>query len=82
MYNGGAEHHDNFCGFSHWEEPICTCARSFLSSRTSCLRSRIVRKLKVTLHLFWLLAKKQEQPRCISDRELQQDQLLLRSSGV
>jgi DNA replication protein len=36
-------------------------------------------ELKVTLHLFWLLAKKQNQPRCISDRELQQDQLLLRS---
>ena len=36
-------------------------------------------ELKVTLHIFWLLAQKQGNPRCTSDRELQSDQLLLRS---
>ncbi len=35
-------------------------------------------ELKVTLHLFWLLAQKQGNPRCVSDRELLGDQLLLR----
>lgn len=36
-------------------------------------------ELKVTLHLFWLLAQKQGNPRCASDRELQADLILLRS---
>ena len=36
-------------------------------------------ELKVTLHLFWLLAQKQGNPRCTSDRELQSDQLLMQS---
>ena len=35
-------------------------------------------ELKVTLHLFWLLAQKQGNPRCISDRELLADRVLLR----
>jgi DnaD/phage-associated family protein len=35
-------------------------------------------ELKVTLHLFWLLAQKQGNPRCVSDRELQADRTLLR----
>lgn len=36
-------------------------------------------ELKVTLHIFWLLAQKQGNPRCTSDRELQADRLLLGS---
>jgi DnaD/phage-associated family protein len=35
-------------------------------------------ELKVTLHLFWLLAQKQGNPRCVSDRELLADRVLLR----
>lgn len=35
-------------------------------------------ELKVTLHLFWLLAHKQGNPRCVSDHELQGDATLLR----
>src|SRR5579859_7025573 len=35
-------------------------------------------ELKVTLHLFWLLAQKQGNPRCVSDRELAADHVLLR----
>ena len=36
-------------------------------------------ELKVTLHLFWLLAQKRGDPRCVSDRELMADVVLLRS---
>jgi len=36
-------------------------------------------ELKVTLHLFWLLAQKQGNPRCTNDRELQTDHILMRS---
>jgi DnaD/phage-associated family protein len=36
-------------------------------------------ELKVTLHLFWLLAQKQGNPRCTSDRELRADRILLHS---
>jgi DNA replication protein len=36
-------------------------------------------ELKVTLHLFWLLAQKKGNPRCVSDRDLLDDQVLLRS---
>jgi DnaD/phage-associated family protein len=36
-------------------------------------------ELKVTLHLFWLLAQKKGEPRCVSDRELVGDGILLRS---
>jgi DNA replication protein len=35
-------------------------------------------ELKVTLHLFWLMAHKQGSSRCVSDRELRMDQILLR----
>ena len=36
-------------------------------------------ELKVTLHLFWLLAQKQGDPRCVSERELFTDRILLQS---
>src|SRR5438128_2870535 len=36
-------------------------------------------ELKVTLHLFWLLSQKQGNPRCVSDRELVADKILLHS---
>jgi DNA replication protein len=35
-------------------------------------------ELKVTLHLFWLLAQKEGSTRCISDRELRNDKTLIR----
>src|SRR6266704_3176189 len=34
-------------------------------------------ELKVTLHLFWLLAQKESNTRCISDRELRNDKILM-----
>jgi len=36
-------------------------------------------ELKVTLHIFWRLAKKQGDLRCISDKEMESDKLLLHS---
>jgi DNA replication protein len=36
-------------------------------------------ELKVTLHLFWLLAQKQGDPRCVNEHELVTDKVLLRS---
>jgi DnaD/phage-associated family protein len=36
-------------------------------------------ELKVTLHIFWRLARKQAELRCISDKELETDKLLLQS---
>lgn len=36
-------------------------------------------ELKVTLHLFWLLAQKQGNPKCASDHELLADRVLLHS---
>jgi DNA replication protein len=36
-------------------------------------------ELKVTLHIFWRLARKQTKIRCISDEEMQNDKLLLNS---
>ena len=38
-----------------------------------------IAELKVTLHLFWLLAQKRGDPRCVSDHELRADKVLLRS---
>ncbi|QBD80891.1 DnaD domain protein [Ktedonosporobacter rubrisoli] len=36
-------------------------------------------ELKVTLHIFWSLAQKRGNPRCISDHELEADRLLIQS---
>ncbi len=36
-------------------------------------------ELKVTLHIFWRLARKQAELRCISDQEMETDKLLLHS---
>src|SRR5436305_7468145 len=36
-------------------------------------------ELKVTLHIFWHLARKQAELRCISDKEMETDKLLLHS---
>jgi DNA replication protein len=38
-----------------------------------------IAELKVTLHLFWLMGQKKGDPRCVSDRELVADKLLLHS---
>lgn len=66
-----------FAGFPTGKNPYVPMPEVFFTQILPQIQDSA--ELKVTLHLFWLLAKKQNQPRCISDRELQQDQLLLRS---
>ncbi len=66
-----------FAGFPTGKNPYVPVPEVFFTHILPQIQDSA--ELKVTLHLFWLLAKKQNQPRCISDRELQQDQLLLRS---
>src|SRR2546429_4528913 len=65
-----------FAGFPTGKNPYVPVPEVFFTQILPQIQDSA--ELKVTLHLFWLLAKKQKQPRCISDRELQQDQLLLR----
>jgi DnaD/phage-associated family protein len=66
-----------FAGFPTGKNPFVPVPEVFFTQILPQIQDSA--ELKVTLHLFWLLAKKQNQPRCISDGELQQDQLLLRS---
>jgi DNA replication protein len=66
-----------FAGFPTGKSPYVPVPEVFFTQILPLIQDST--ELKVTLHLFWLLAKKQNQPRCISDRELQQDQLLLSS---
>ena len=66
-----------FAGFPTGKNPYVPVPEVFFTQILPQIQDSA--ELKVTLHLFWLLAKKQRQPRCISDRELQQDPLLLRS---
>jgi DnaD/phage-associated family protein len=66
-----------FAGFPTGKNPYVPVPEVFFTHILPQIQDNA--ELKVTLHLFWLLAKKQSQPRCISDRELQQDQLLLHS---
>ncbi len=66
-----------FAGFPTGKSPYVPMPEVFFTQILPQIQDSA--ELKVTLHLFWLLAKKQNQLRCISDRELQQDQLLLRS---
>src|SRR2546429_3433028 len=65
-----------FAGFPTGKNPYVPVPEVFFTQILPQIQDSA--ELKVTLHLFWLLAKKQKQPRCVSDRELQQDQLLLR----
>jgi DNA replication protein len=66
-----------FAGFPTGKNPYVPVPEVFFTQILPQIQDNT--ELKVTLHLFWLLAKKQSQPRCISDHELQQDQLLLHS---
>jgi DNA replication protein len=66
-----------FAGFPSGKNPYVPVPEAFFTHILPQIQDNA--ELKVTLHLFWLLAKKQNQLRCISDTELQQDQLLLRS---
>ncbi|HLI08319.1 MAG TPA: DnaD domain protein [Ktedonobacteraceae bacterium] len=66
-----------FTGFPSGKNPYVPVPEVFFTALLPEIEDSA--ELKVTLHLFWLLAQKQGNPRCASDRELRADPLLLRS---
>jgi DNA replication protein len=66
-----------FTGFPSGKNPYVPVPEVFFTALLPEIEDSA--ELKVTLHLFWLLAQKQGNPRCASDRELQADPVLLRS---
>jgi DNA replication protein len=66
-----------FVGFPEGKNPTVPVPEVFFTHVLPSIEDGA--ELKVTMHLFWLLAKKRGQPRCISDRELLNDRVLLRS---
>jgi DNA replication protein len=67
----------NFTGFPSGKNPYVPVPEVFFTALLPEIEDSA--ELKVTLHLFWLLAQKQGNPRCASDRELLADSVLLRS---
>lgn len=65
-----------FTGFPSGKNPYVPVPEVFFTALLPEIEDTA--ELKVTLHLFWLLAQKQGNPRCISDRELLMDTVLLR----
>jgi DNA replication protein len=65
-----------FIGFPAGKNPYVPMPEVFFTVLLPQIED--VAELKVTLHLFWLLAQKQGNPRCVSDRELMADEMLLR----
>lgn len=65
-----------FTGFPSGKNPYVPVPEAFFTVLLPEIEDTA--ELKVTLHLFWLLAQRQGNPRCVSDRELLGDQLLLR----
>jgi DNA replication protein len=65
-----------FTGFPSGKNPYVPVPEVFFTTLLPEIEDTA--ELKVTLHLFWLLAQKQGNPRCVSDRELLADRVLLR----
>ncbi len=65
-----------FSGFPSGKNPYVPVPEAFFTVLLPEIEDSA--ELKVTLHLFWLLAQKQGNPRCVSDRELLTDRVLLR----
>lgn len=65
-----------FTGFPSGKNPYVPVPEVFFTALLPEIEDSA--ELKVTLHLFWLLAQKQGNPRCASDRELRTDVVLLR----
>ena len=65
-----------FTGFPSGKNPYVPVPDVFFTTLLPEIED--MAELKVTLHLFWLLAQKQGNPRCVSDRELLADRVLLR----
>src|SRR5437879_9857442 len=66
-----------FTGFPSGKNPYVPVPEAFFTVLLPEIEDSA--ELKVTLHLFWLLAQKKGNPRCVSDRDLLDDQVLLRS---
>lgn len=66
-----------FAGFPSGKNPFVPVPETFFTVLLPEIEDSA--ELKVTLHLFWLLAQKQGNPRCVSDRDLLADRLLLHS---
>ncbi len=66
-----------FAGFPSGKNPYVPVPEVFFT--VLLLEIEDMAELKVSLHLFWLLAQKRGDPRCVSDRELLADMVLLRS---
>jgi DNA replication protein len=66
-----------FTGFPSGKNPYVPIPEVFFTQLLPEIEDSA--ELKVTLHIFYLLAKQHGDPRCISDRDLSHDKLLLRS---
>lgn len=66
-----------FAGFPSGKNPYVPVPEAFFTVLLPEIEDTA--ELKVTLHLFWLLAQKQGNPRCVSEQELLADRVLLRS---
>ena len=64
-----------FTGFPSGKNPYVPVPEAFFTVLLPEIED--VAELKVTLHLFWLLAQKQGNPRCVSERELMSDHGLI-----
>ncbi len=67
----------SFAGFPSGKNPFVPIPEVFFTQLLPEIEDSA--ELKITLHLFWLLAQKQGNPRCTSDRELLSDATLMRS---
>ncbi len=79
MHNRNNIHDDtaSFAGFPSGKNPFVPIPEVFFTQVLPEIEDSA--ELKITLHLFWLLAQKQGNPRCTSDRELLMDATLLHS---
>jgi DnaD/phage-associated family protein len=66
-----------FAGFPSGKNPYVPVPEVFFTELLPEIEDTA--ELKVTLHLFWLLAQKQGDPRCVNERELMADRVLLQS---
>jgi DNA replication protein len=66
-----------FAGFPSGKNPYVPVPEVFFTELLPEIEDTA--ELKVTLHLFWLLAQKQGDPRCVNERELVTDRVLLQS---
>jgi DNA replication protein len=66
-----------FAGFPSGKNPYVPVPEVFFTELLPEIED--IAELKVTLHLFWLLAHKKGDPRCVNESELMADSVLLQS---